>query len=505
MAADMDTETSRSRRRWRSPQPKPVAEKRNQSANASPSRSFSAMFPLSRKDGWSQWCSNTSPAALEERVFSFIPYIQRPEPSTNSSKTSASSSKSSLNTSAASTKDSSHLLSPNSASDPYGPRKWSSQLVTLSGKNRALNEFCISRVGENPAHNLVMLHGYGAGLGFFYKNFEPLSRRPGWRLFALDMLGMGNSSRPPFKIRAKDRAAKITEAENWFIDALEEWRVQRGIDRMTLLGHSMGGYMVSAYALKYPGHIDKLILVSPVGIPEDPWATKAEIPDQPSGEAAAGEILRDEGIAQLDDGAVDIKPPKDAQKPDDPNKPFSKPPSKFVSHLWDANISPFSIIRLTGPLGPRLTSGWTSRRFAHLPTEEAAALHDYSYSLFRQRGSGEYALAYILAPGAFAREPLIRRIHKIGRQQGEKGVPIVFMYGDEDWMDVNGGYAAEKKIKEENEKVWAEMTEEERKGDNGDATVLVIQKAGHHLYLDNFEQFNQVMEVELEDVERRTS
>lgn len=426
-----------------------------------------------------------------------MPHVQNTK-SNKSSKSSATSSQSSLNTST-------EYLSDDSTSDPYGPRKWTSQLVTLPGKNRALNEFSISRPGEQqPAHNLVMLHGYGAGLGFFYRNYERLSRRPGWRLFALDMLGMGNSSRPPFRIRARDHAGKIAEAEAWFVDALEEWRAQRGIDRMTLLGHSMGGYMVSAYALKYPGRIEKLVLVSPVGIPEDPWATKAEMPDpEAAGEASAEAFLREQDIARLDGGAADIRPPSPAERQEDPDKPFSKPPSKLLSRLWDANISPFAIIRLSGPLGPRLTSGWTSRRFAHLPSEEAAALHDYSYSLFRQRGSGEYALAYILAPGAFAREPLIRRIHKIGRQQGEKGVPIVFMYGDEDWMDVNGGYAAEKKIKEQNENLRAEMTEEGRRRDNGDAKVLVIEKAGHHLYLDNFEKFNEVMEEELQDVERR--
>lgn len=44
--------------------------------------------------------------------------------------------------------------------------------------------------------NLVICHGYGAGLGFFYRNFQSLSQQPGWRLFAIDWLGMGNSSRP---------------------------------------------------------------------------------------------------------------------------------------------------------------------------------------------------------------------------------------------------------------------------------------------------------------------
>src|SRR5690606_7731719 len=51
----------------------------------------------------------------------------------------------------------------------------------------------VERVGEEVKETLVMVHGYGAGLGFFYRNYEPLTRMPGWKLYSLDMLGMGNS------------------------------------------------------------------------------------------------------------------------------------------------------------------------------------------------------------------------------------------------------------------------------------------------------------------------
>jgi cardiolipin-specific phospholipase len=147
-------------------------------------------------------------------------------------------------------------------------------------------------------------------------------------------------------------------------------------------------------------------------------------------------------------------------------------------------------VRWSGPFGPRLVSGWTSRRFSMLPEAEAQALHDYSYALFRQRGSSEYALAYLLAPGAFARSPLIRRIGGVGRQpgDGDAGVPTVFMYGEHDWMDVAGGYAAVEKMKERGSE---------------DAKVVIINKAGHHVYLDGWEQFNRVMGEEMGDVVRR--
>ena len=423
-----------------------------------------------------------------------------------------------------------------SNNDPYGPRQWHSRLVKLSGKNRALNEFSVERIDEEIDQNLVMLHGYGAGLGFFYKNFEGLSRVKGWKVYALDLLGMGRSSRPPFKLKAKERQQSITEAENWFIDALEEWRMERKLDRFTLLGHSLGGYMAVAYALKYPGHLNKLVLASPVGIPEDPYAVNAEMPE-PQDSTLANEFTQDEQADVKDNSNPRIpesakiednnnffnarsKGQEEANKTADKNAPPRKPLPKWLTYLWDANISPFSLVRWSGPLGPRLVSGWTSRRFSHLSPEEARDLHTYAYSLFKQRGSGEYALAYILAPGAFARSPLIRRIQGVGRQylqpdgsttssvesaarKRESGIPIVLMYGENDWMDIAGGYAAEQRLKAKKAKVLSTASTEERKNDNGSAKVLVIKKAGHHVYLDGWEEFNEVMREEMEDVSRR--
>jgi cardiolipin-specific phospholipase len=409
-----------------------------------------------------------------------------------------------------------------SITDPYGPRSWHSNLVKLSGKNRALNEFSIEREGEAVEENLIMLHGYGAGLGFFYKNFEGLSRVKGLRLYALDMLGMGRSSRPPFKVHAKDHQGKITEAENWFIDALEEWRLIRKIEKFTLLGHSLGGYMAVAYALKYPGHLNKLILASPVGIPEDPYAVSADMPE-PGESTMANEFVQDQEAvvnpsnpqAKGDNNNFLNARSKAGDSKDTTTAP-RRPIPKWVTYLWDANVSPFSIVRWSGPLGPRFVSGWTSRRFSHLPPDEAETLHQYAYSLFKQRGSGEYALAYILAPGAFARSPLLRRIQGVGRQPlprapdadattpqpKETGIPVVMMYGENDWMDIAGGYAAEQKIKEEKEKVLKGLSAEEKKKDNGSAKVFIIKKAGHHVYLDGYEEFNEVMRKEMEETIR---
>lgn len=493
---------------------------------------IATMFPLPYKQMLSQWWSAPTAAQAEHRVLSFIPYLQSPptHTQTGSEPPSVNPSTTNLNLSPDAK---AAPITTNSITDPYGPRTWYSRMVQLSGRNRALNEFSVERADEAVAdQNLVIIHGYGAGLGFFYKNFEPLSRAKGWHLYALDMLGMGRSSRPPFKLQSKTRQEQITEAEAWFIDSLEEWRVKKKINKMTLVGHSMGGYMAVAYALKYPGRLNKLILASPVGIPEDPYAVNADMPE-PAESSLANEFTQDQETETTASGGDNnnflnarSKAEKEQQKQsNNPNRiqtgnnaPPRKPLPKWLTYLWDANISPFSFVRWSGPLGPKVVSGWTSRRFSHLPTDEAFALHQYAYSLFRLRGSGEYALAYILAPGAFARSPLIRRIQGVGRQVlsstsdapqdaasqvREKGIPVVLMYGEHDWMDVKGGYAAKEKIDAERERLLAGKSEEERREDQGGAKVVIIKKAGHHVYLDNPDHFNQVMLEEMEDVEKR--
>ena len=65
------------------------------------------------------------------------------------------------------------------------------------------------------------------------------------QLYAFDVLGFGQSSRPEF-------SSKPEEAEEEFVKSIEAWREELKIDKMILLGHSFGGYLSSCYALKYP-------------------------------------------------------------------------------------------------------------------------------------------------------------------------------------------------------------------------------------------------------------
>lgn len=239
------------------------------------------------------------------------------------------------------------------------------------------------------------------------------------------------------------------------MESLEDWRSTVGLEKMTLFGHSLGGYLATCYALKYPQHVEKLILVSPAGIPEDPDAplqVKQQNP-QDALQQQANEIN-----ATMQAAAA--------------KKPTRRLPG-WATYLWDHNVTPMSIVRMIGPFGASLVHTYTSRRFAHLDESEQHDLYDYLYHITSSTGSGEYALAAILAPGAFARKPLFHRLANLK-------MPTVFIYGDYDWMDYRAAVKA-------------------RKFMQVPSKVILIPEGGHHMYLDNPEDFNHVIREEMKN------
>ena len=55
-----------------------------------------------------------------------------------------------------------------------------------------------------PTRTIVLCHGYASGLGMWFENLDALAAIPGTRIYAIDWLGKGRSSRPPFKFSPKD-------------------------------------------------------------------------------------------------------------------------------------------------------------------------------------------------------------------------------------------------------------------------------------------------------------
>ncbi|KAI8384757.1 Alpha/Beta hydrolase protein [Radiomyces spectabilis] len=193
---------------------------------------------------------------------------------------------------------------------------------------------------------------------------------------------MGRSSRPKWSIVKKSKESWddiVERTEDHFVESLEQWRSQVGIEKMTLCGHSMGGYFATCYALKYPDRVRKLILVSPAGIPERPPELGPDPREAPG--ASPKELLTKEAseLAAANDTAT-MSAEAIAQSNGDPQVLPSPPVRKipaWAKYLWDKNITPMSIVRFSGPFGASLVNNYASKRFAHLNVDERHDLYDY--------------------------------------------------------------------------------------------------------------------------------
>lgn len=234
---------------------------------------------------------------------------------------------------------------------------------------------------------------------------------------------MGRSSRPLFPWIKVHSQEETKQAIDYFVESIESWRKQHSdTGKIILVGHSLGGYLSAWYALKYPERVEKLVLVSPVGLPER----------RVDGNSVGGRKL-----------------------------------PRWVEVLWNQNYTPQWMVRTVGPFGPRLVKFYADRRFVFPSEKESIAFREYLYHISADRGSGEYALGSILAPGAWARIPLIPLFKDLR-------VDTSIMYGDDDWMDPSHGLRAVE-----------EMT--------SPGKVYHVSDAGHQLFLDNPDEFNSTL------------
>lgn len=107
---------------------------------------------------------------------------------------------------------------------------------------------------------VVFLHGAGGGASG-YSNFKgnyPAFAAAGYRVIVPDMLGFGLSSKPDIPMYDLDF---FVAGIKGLVDAL-------GLERITLLGNSLGGAVALGYALAYPDQVSRLILMAPGGVEE---------------------------------------------------------------------------------------------------------------------------------------------------------------------------------------------------------------------------------------------
>ncbi|EDW89242.1 (Lyso)-N-acylphosphatidylethanolamine lipase isoform X1 [Drosophila yakuba] len=241
----------------------------------------------------------------------------------------------------------------------------------------------ISMNTESKEVPLVLLHGLGAGIALWVMNLDAFAK--GRPVYAMDILGFGRSSRPQF---AKDALV----CEKQFVKSVEEWRREMNINDMILLGHSMGGFIASSYALSHPERVKHLILADPWGFPEKPS-------DSTNGKTIP---LWVRAIARV------LTP---------------------LNPLW--------ALRAAGPFGQwvvQKTRPDIMRKFQSTIEEDINLLPQYIHQCNAQNPSGESAFHTMMQSFGWAKHPMIHRIKDV-----RSNIPITFIYGSRSWIDSSSG------------------------------------------------------------------
>jgi proline iminopeptidase len=97
---------------------------------------------------------------------------------------------------------------------------------------------------------IVQAPGWGLGSQYLRQGLMPMERY--FTLVFYDTRGSGGSSRP-----RDERRMRTLD----MINDLERLRQLWGLPTITLMGHSHGGEIALGYAIRYPTHVNKLLLV----------------------------------------------------------------------------------------------------------------------------------------------------------------------------------------------------------------------------------------------------
>jgi pimeloyl-ACP methyl ester carboxylesterase len=108
---------------------------------------------------------------------------------------------------------------------------------------------------EFKGKTVVLLHGKNFNGVYWSKTAKALLSQ-GYQIIIPDQIGFGKSSKPEHYQFTFQALARNTQG---LLGSL-------GVDKIFLVGHSMGGMLAVRYALMFPDSVEKLVLIDPIGL-----------------------------------------------------------------------------------------------------------------------------------------------------------------------------------------------------------------------------------------------
>jgi pimeloyl-ACP methyl ester carboxylesterase len=106
--------------------------------------------------------------------------------------------------------------------------------------------------GAGQTETVILLHGMGGDATNWAQTIKPLAAK--YRVFALDQIGFGLSEKPSLNYRIMT-----------FVDFLNQFYKELKIEKTSLVGNSLGGWIAATFALTYPEKVERLVLVDSSG------------------------------------------------------------------------------------------------------------------------------------------------------------------------------------------------------------------------------------------------
>ncbi|WLF78283.1 hypothetical protein PVL30_002017 [Lodderomyces elongisporus] len=397
--------------------------------------------------------------------------------------------------------------------------------------------FRIENDADLPTKHLVFIHGYGASLGCFARNFQIINKfksstQYNYHVHFLDNITFGLSSNPkiandtiswkipstasikmidhedpqnpkklykkyyklidgyqldPANFQKYQKLFKpiLEDMEDFYSGAIDKWRQASGIEQIDfLIGHSYGAYWSGSYALRNPDNVRNLILLSPVGVERHVMA-----------------ITNDTVTSEVETPTLDPTS----------YKFLSRFPVLSKDHIlkWYYKI-PFlpRILPFLGPWGVKLYFGiWLSKLskinklvakhggaeaiyknsndLVYGTKREIELIVEYLYNSTTHGSHSDIYVKYLLTPATVSKWPLYDKfITKLENKPSDLRFNLFVFYGEYDFMNSEAGEKLLKKLNQEGntEKVVFKYGE--------------IAEGGHNLYIDNpFDTNEKIYEI----------